>query len=83
MRDQYPVYCKRDGRRIGQVPSPLLWTGAVAHIPTDPEDLLCLTYLPCETCRREKRNHWHRYEIEPPNPIVRVHVPVILSDEAA
>lgn len=77
MKDQHPVYCKLDGRRIGQVPEPLLWTGAVPRIPIDPEDLLCLTYLPCETCRKAKRPHWHRYEIEPPDPPLRIVVPAI------
>jgi hypothetical protein len=83
VKAQEPIYCKVDGRRIGNVPAPMLWTGVVERIPQDPEDLEGLMYLPCETCRRAHRSQWHRYEAIPSNPVVEVIVPVILEESAA
>jgi hypothetical protein len=81
LKNQRPLYCPIDHRRLGNVPAPMLWTGVVAHIPEDPEDLAGLTYLPCEDCRRSRRPQWHRYETIPPDPIIKIVVPVILADE--
>jgi hypothetical protein len=81
LKNQWPVYCRVDGRRLGNAPEPLLWTGVVERLPEDPEEMLGLDYRPCETCRDEKRPHWHRYEVIPPDPIIKIVVPVILADE--
>jgi hypothetical protein len=74
VKNQRAIFCPIDQTRIANVPMPLLWTGAVSRIPSDPEDLAGLMYLHCETCRRAKRAQWHRFEAMPPNPTVVIRV---------
>jgi hypothetical protein len=74
LKNGVQVHCPIDGRRLGNVPYQVLWTGSVERIPEDLEDVAGLTYLPCEGCRKAKRPQWQRYEIVPPDPIVQITV---------
>lgn len=82
MKAQHPVFCAVCGSRIAQVPVALLWTGSVNRIPEDPEDLGGLSYLPCERCKKQGRPQWQRYELLPPNPSIKIVVPVLLKESA-
>lgn len=72
------LYCPFDGRPIGKVPFQMVWTGALPDMPEPevPDEPDPLHYLPCETCRKQGRPHWSRWEVVPPNPPVVIVVRV-------
>lgn len=78
MSGEAKLFCPIDGRTIGMVPFKALWTGAVERMPLEPDTL---HYHPCETCRKAGRPHWMRYEVEPPDPPVKVVVRATPEDK--